>query len=65
MQEPPQEEHPQPLGTGYEGVAGGQAAAGAEDAGPLPADHVGDGAGNQAAHQHPEGCYAHWKIFRS
>ena len=61
VKKPPEEQHPEPLSSGDEGVARGEAAAGAEDAGPLPADQVGHRAGDQAAHQHAKCGYAHWK----
>ncbi len=62
MKEPAEEEHPQPLRSRDERVAGREAAAGAEDAGPLPANQVGDRAGDQAAHQHAKCGYANWKV---
>ena len=56
---PGQQEHPEILREGYECVAEGEGAAGAEDGGPLAAHEVGEGPRRQTAAQHAEGGDAH------
>ena len=56
---PGQQEHPEVLREGDEGVAEGEGAAGAQDGGPLAAHQVGERPRRQAAAQHAEGGDAH------